>query len=61
MADEELERLPSTLFEHYCEEPGCKVWGMVDYEPVKGQGQPWCCEHFQDREWFAARRRLQKN
>jgi len=48
--------LPSHLFEHYCEEPGCKVWGMLGYEPVKGQNSFWCWDHFPDQEWVEERR-----
>ena len=41
-------------FEHYCEHPGCNVWGLLGYEPVKGQNSYW--EHFPDEEWKAERR-----
>lgn len=49
-------QIPSHLFEHYCEEPGCKVWGSLGYEPVKGQNSFWCWDHFPDKEWIAERR-----
>jgi len=48
-------RIPSDLFEHYCEHPGCNLWGLLGYEPVKGQNRWWCWEHFPDEEWKAAR------
>ncbi|NTG26197.1 hypothetical protein G6L08_03480 [Agrobacterium rhizogenes] len=51
-------RPPATVFfEHYCEEPGCNVWGMLGYEPVKGQQSFWCWPHFPDEEWKAERRK----
>jgi len=43
-------------FEHWCEHPGCNIWGMLGYEPVKGQNSFWCWDHFPDREWVNERR-----
>ncbi|NTG98905.1 hypothetical protein G6L95_06605 [Agrobacterium rhizogenes] len=38
-------RLPSTLLEHYCEEPGCKVWGSLGYDIGKDVTRWYCFEH----------------
>lgn len=38
-------RLPSTLFEHYCEEAGCKAWGGLGYDIGKGETRWYCFEH----------------
>jgi hypothetical protein len=38
-------RLPSILFEHYCEVPGCKVWGSLGYDMGKGERRWYCFDH----------------
>ena len=42
---ETAKRLPSIFFEHYCEEPGCKVWGSLGYDIGKGERRWYCFEH----------------
>ncbi|OJY66468.1 MAG: hypothetical protein BGP09_31580 [Rhizobium sp. 60-20] len=36
---------PSVLFEHWCEHPGCKVWGSLGYNIGKGETRWYCFEH----------------
>ena len=44
--DGAIETRPSSvLFEHYCEEPGCKAWGGWGYDIGKGETRWFCYEH----------------
>ena len=36
---------PSSLYEHYCEHPGCKAWGGLGYDIGKGETRWFCFEH----------------
>lgn len=41
----------STLFEHWCEHPGCKKWGGYGFARLKTDVSRWYCyEHRQDGE-----------
>ncbi len=37
--------MPSHLYEHYCEHPGCKKWGGLGYDIGKGETKWFCFEH----------------
>ncbi|NTJ63754.1 hypothetical protein G6M50_36990 [Agrobacterium rhizogenes] len=37
--------VPSGLFEHWCERPGCKAWGSLGYDIGKGETKWFCFEH----------------
>ncbi len=35
----------ASLYEHYCEHPGCKKWGGLGYDIGKGETRWYCFEH----------------
>ncbi|HEY0120677.1 MAG TPA: hypothetical protein VGC14_02760 [Rhizobium sp.] len=35
----------SVLFEHYCDEPGCKAWGSLGFDIGRDETRWFCFEH----------------
>jgi hypothetical protein len=44
--DASTPRPPATgIWEHYCQHPGCKLWGGFGYARGKGEYDWFCWEH----------------
>lgn len=46
MSDDAPQRI---LWEHWCEQPGCKAWGSLGYETAPGLSKWFCFEHKRER------------
>lgn len=36
---------PTSLYEHYCQHPGCKLWGGFGFARGKGEYDWFCWQH----------------
>jgi len=45
--DDRTDTHPGRLEEHYCETPGCDLWGGMGYSSSRSQpARWWCWEHY---------------